>query len=213
MNVALHVVIGVALALALHERWVRARGLWRALLILPWAVPNYITCLIWQGMFQRQYGAVNALLETVGLEPVSWFSHFATAFGANLVTNTWLGFPFMMVVALGALAQIPRELHEAAAVDGAGAWARFRHVTLPHLLPAMFPAILLGSIWTFNMFNVIFLVSEGKPGGATDILVTQAYRWAFERGQRFGMAAAYATIIFVLLGAWTWVVSRRRRRT
>jgi len=212
LNVALHVTIGVTLALALCQPWLRARGLLRALLILPWAVPNYITCLIWQGMFQRQYGAVNALLEAVGLEPVSWFSQFATAFGANVVTNTWLGFPFMMVVALGALAGIPRELYEAAAVDGAGPWARFRHVTLPALAPALLPAVLLGSIWTFNMFNVVFLVSEGKPGGATDILVTEAYRWAFERGQRFGMAAAYATLIFLILAAWTFWVGRRRAR-
>ena len=184
----------------------------RVLLILPWAIPNYITALIWQGMFQRQYGAINAVLGTLGIEPVSWFSQFSTAFAANVATNTWLGFPFMMVVALGALSAIPRELYEAAAVDGAGPWARFRHVTLPSLLPALVPAVLLGSIWTFNMFNVIYLVSEGKPSGATDILVTQAYRWAFERGQRYGMAAAYATIIFVLLAGWTWFLARVARR-
>ena len=128
---------------------------------------------------------------------MSWFSSWATAFSANVITNTWLGFPFMMVVALGALESIPTELYEAASVDGASAWQRFRHITLPHLRPALGPAIALGSIWTFNMFNVIFLVSGGKPGGSTNILVTDAYRWAFERGERYGMAAAYATIIFL----------------
>jgi ABC-type sugar transport system permease subunit len=212
VNVALHVTIGLALALALRERWLRARGLLRVLLILPWAIPNYITALIWRGMFQTQFGAVNGLLGALGLGQVAWFSHFASAFTANVVTNTWLGFPFMMIVALGALESIPRDLYEAAAVDGASAWARFVHITLPNLRPTLMPAVVLGSIWTFNMFNVIYLVSGGKPAGATDILVTQAYRWAFERGQRFGMAAAYATIIFVILVAWTLLAQRISRK-
>jgi arabinogalactan oligomer/maltooligosaccharide transport system permease protein len=202
-NVMFHVVIGTTLALALRQPWLRMRGLFRVLLIVPWAIPNYITALIWKGMFQGEYGAVNSLLEGVGLDGVSWFSQWSTAFAANVATNTWLGFPFMMVVALGALESIPKELYEAASVDGASAWQRFRHITLPHLRPALGPAVALGSIWTFNMFNVIYLVSAGEPGGATNILVTDAYRWAFERGERYGMAAAYATVIFLVLLLWT----------
>lgn len=195
-NVFLHVSIGVALAMLLREPWVRMRGVFRALLILPWAIPSYITALVWKGMFHRQFGAVNGLLALLGLEPVSWFARFSTAFAANVTTNTWLGFPFMMVVTLGALQAIPRDLEEAAEVDGAGGWQRFRHVTLPLLAPALLPAVILGSVWTFNMFNVIFLVSGGEPDGSTDILISQAYRWAFTRGHRYGYAAAYAVIIF-----------------
>ncbi len=202
-NIALHVTIGVALALVLSRTWLRGKGVFRMLLILPWAIPNYITALIWKGMFQGEYGAINSLLHAMHLSGVSWFSSWASAFSANVITNTWLGFPFMMVVALGALETIPKELYEAASVDGASAWQRFRHITLPHLRPALGPAIALGSIWTFNMFNVIFLVSGGKPGDSTNILVTDAYRWAFERGDRYGMAAAYATIIFLILLLWT----------
>jgi arabinogalactan oligomer/maltooligosaccharide transport system permease protein len=118
----------------------------------------------------------------------------------------------MMVVALGALESIPRDLYEAAEVDGASGWQRFRHITLPHLRPALGPAVVLGSIWTFNMFNVIFLVSAGQPGGSTDILVTDAYRWAFERGERYGMAAAYGTIIFGVLLLWTVFGTRITRK-
>jgi ABC-type sugar transport system permease subunit len=211
LNVALHVAIGVALALVLRQPWLRLRGVYRTLLIVPWAIPNYITALIWAGMFQREYGAVNLLLGHLGLDKVSWFSSWATAFAANVTTNTWLGFPFMMVVALGALESIPRDMYEAAEVDGARAWQRLRYITLPHLAPALLPAIALGSIWTFNMFNVIYLVSDGRPGGSTDILVTEAYRWAFERGERYGMAAAYATLIFVVLLLWTGFGARLRR--
>ena len=202
-NIVMHVTIGVSLAMVLSRKWLVGKGVWRMLFILPWAVPNYITALIWKGMFQGEYGAINSLLHAVGLSDVSWFSSWATAFSANVITNTWLGFPFMMVVALGALESIPAELYEAASVDGASKWQRFRHITLPHLRPALGPAIALGSIWTFNMFNVIFLVSGGAPGGSTNILVTDAYRWAFERGERYGMAAAYATIIFLILLLWT----------
>jgi ABC-type sugar transport system permease subunit len=202
VNVCLHVGIGATIALALSKTWIFGRGVFRVLLILPWAIPNYITALVWHGMFQGEYGALNGLLETFGITPVSWFASFSTAFFANVCTNTWLGFPFMMVVALGALQTIPPALYEAAEVDGATSFQRFRHITLPHLWPAMVPAMTLGAIWTFNMFNVIYLVSGGQPGGATDILVTEAYRWAFERGERYGLAAAYATLIFGILLLW-----------
>ncbi|MFK7990682.1 MAG: extracellular solute-binding protein [Sandaracinaceae bacterium] len=199
LNVGLHVVIGVALALLLHRPYLRLKALYRVLLILPWAVPNYVTALAWKGMFHRQFGAVNAILESLGAEPVSWFSHWATAFGANVATNVWLGFPFMMVVTLGALTAIPKDLYEAAAVDGANAWQRFRLITAPLLLPFLAPAIAMGSVWTFNMFNVVFLVSGGEPDGATEILVSEAYRWAFTRGNQYGYAAAYAVLIFLML--------------
>jgi ABC-type sugar transport system permease subunit len=212
INVLLHVSIGVGLALLLREPWLRGKTPFRMLLILPWAIPNYITALIWHGMFQHEHGAVNAVLGVFGIDNVSWFSAWASSFTANVVTNTWLGFPFMMVVALGALESIPRDMYEAAEVDGASAWQRLWHITLPHLRPALAPAVVLGAIWTFNMFNVIYLVSDGRPAGSTDILVTEAYRWAFERGERYGMSAAYATLIFGILLLWTVFGSRIGRK-
>jgi arabinogalactan oligomer/maltooligosaccharide transport system permease protein len=213
LNVALHVSIGLVLALVLKDPLLGFKGVYRVLLVLPWAVPNYITALIWKGMFHHQYGAVNHLLGLLGVEKVSWFSSFSTAFIANVTTNTWLGFPFMMVVCLGALQSIPRDVYEAAAVDGASRWQSFWRITMPLLRPALFPAIVLGSIWTFNMFNIIYLVSGGEPAGATDILITEAYRWAFERADRYGLAAAYATIIFLILLAYTLITNRMTRAT
>ena len=206
-NVTLHVVIGLFLALMLNDQFLKARGLLRVLLIVPWAVPNYITALIWKGMFHKQFGAFNLFLEAVGLEPIAWFNSFWPAFFTNLSTNTWLGFPFMMVVSLGALQSIPTDLYEAAIVDGASRWQRFRNITLPLLMPALVPAVIVGTVWTFNMFNVIYLVSGGAPNGATDILITEAFRWAFER-DRWGMAAAYSTVIFVILAVFTTITNR-----
>jgi len=212
VNVVLHTGIGLGLALLLRDPLLRFKGIYRMLLIIPWAIPNYITALMWKGMFHQQYGAVNQALHLIGVSPVSWFSSFWTAFTANVVTNTWLGFPFMMVVCLGALQSIPRDLYEAAEVDGAGKWTMFRTITWPLIQPALLPAVILGSIWTFNMFNVIYLVSGGEPGGSTDILITEAYRWAFIRYERYGLAAAYATLIFVILIGYTYLTSRVTRK-
>lgn len=161
-------------------------------------------------MFNQQYGLVNHVIGLFGVAPVAWFSEFWTSFAANVVTNTWLGFPFMMVVSLGALQSIPGDLYEAASVDGANKWQQFRHITLPLLKPAMVPAVILGSVWTFNMFNIIYLVSGGQPNHSTDILITQAYRWAFEQ-DRYGYAAAYSVLIFAILLLWSLFTQRLTR--
>jgi len=212
LNVALHLGIGLALALLLNRPSMRLRPLYRVLLILPWAVPNYITALIWKGLFHRQLGAVNGVLEWLGLEGVAWFSSFGTAFFANLCTNVWLGFPFMMVVCLGALQSIPSELYEAADVDGASWLSKLQHITLPLLRPALVPAVLLGTVWTFNQFNIVYLVSGGEPDGATEILISEAYRWAFTRREQYGYAAAYAVLIFLVLLGWSLLSARIARR-
>ena len=150
-------------------------------------------------MFHRQFGAINAILAALGAEPISWFAKFSTALAANVATNVWLGFPFMMVVTMGALTSIPKEVLEAAEVDGATPWQVFWRVKFPLLKPSLLPAVALGAVWTFNMFNVVFLVSGGEPDESTDILVSAAYRWAFTRDAQLGYAAAYAVMIFVLL--------------
>ena len=206
-NVVLHTSIGLSLALLLNRKGLKLKGIYRALLIIPWAIPNYITALIWKGMFNQQYGLINKFLAILGIEPVSWMGSFWGAMAANISTNTWLGFPFMMVVTLGALQSIPQDLYEAAHLAGASKWQSFKSITLPLLKPALLPAVILGSVWTFNMFNIIYLVSGGQPGGASDILITEAYRWAFEQ-DRYGYAAAYSLIIFFILLGYARLTQR-----
>lgn len=217
-NLALHVAIGVALALLLSKPMLRFKAAYRVLLIVPWAVPSYITALVWKGMFDRQFGAMTGLVLALNdlfgfhMEPISWFARFSTAFSANLATNVWLGFPFMMVVTLGALTAVPQDVLEAAEVDGATRWQRLWRVTLPIIRPTLAPSITLGGIWTFNMFNVVNLVSGGSPDGTTNILVTEAYAWAFTREAKYGYAAAYSVLIFLmLLGVTRWDEWRKRR--
>ena len=211
-NVAWGVSFGLLLALVLNTKGLALRPIYRVLLILPWAMPNYITALIWKGMFHRQFGVVNQVLAIFGFEPLSWFDRPFTSYLTALATNGWLSFPFMMVVSLGALQSIPADLYEAARVDGASRWQQFKAITLPSLRPALVPAIILSVVWTFNMFNIIYLVTAGEPGGSTEILITQAYKYAFQRYQ-YGYAAAYATIIFGILLVYGTIQNRVTRAT
>jgi len=213
-NVVAHVGIGLALAMILVSRKVRFKGVFRVLLIVPWAVPNYITALIWKWMFTAELGAVNLTLSALGVDnPPVWFGpNFWTNYFAALMTNIWLGFPFMMVVSMGALQSIPADLYEAADIDGASRWQKFVNITAPLLKPALFPAIILGCIWTFNMFNVIFLVTRGNPDHKTNILITEAYRFFCELNQ-YGVAAAYCVLIFVILLLYTLITNRITKAT
>ncbi|HEX8436670.1 MAG TPA: sugar ABC transporter permease [Archangium sp.] len=211
-NVTIGVTVGLVLALMLNVQGLALRPVYRVLLILPWAMPNYITALIWKGMFHQQFGVVNHVLRMFGGQGLAWYDTPTSSFFTALATNGWLSFPFMMVVSLGALTSIPMELYEAARVDGATRWQQFTAITLPSLKPALVPAIILSVVWTFNMFNIIFLVTEGEPSNSTEILVTQAYKFAFQR-YRYGYAAAYSTVIFGILLLYSVVQNRMSRAT
>ena len=210
VNMIFHVSIGVFLAVILHQKFIRGRSAWRVLLILPWALPQYICALTWRGMFNYEYGAVNLFITRyLHLSPVSWLTSPVQAFVAVIITNIWLGFPFMMLIALGGLQSIPEELYEAAEVDGASQWFQFWHITAPLLRPIMVPAITLGVIWTFNNINVVWLVSNmGEPADSTHILVSYVYKAAFNM-YRFGWAAALSVVIFAILFAFSQIFQRR----
>jgi len=210
VNVVAHVAIGLFLALLLHQP-LAARGLYRTLLILPWAMPQYISALTWRGMFNYEYGAINLILrQWLHLPAVPWLSDPFWAFAAPILCNIWLGFPFMMIVALGGLTAIPGELYEAADLDGASAWHKFRHITVPAITPVMVPAILLGTVWTFNNMLVIWLVSNGgQPADQTHIVVTYIYKAAFTY-YRYSYAAALSVVMFALLFVFVIAVLRRQ---
>ena len=214
VNIVFHVGLGVFLAVVLHQKFVRGKAAWRILLILPWALPQYITALTWRGMFNYEFGAINlAITRYLNLPAIEWLTSPFEAFLAVILTNIWLGFPFMMVVALGALQSVPAELYEAAEVDGASQWKQFWNVTVPLLKPAMIPAITLGMIWTFNNINVVWLVSNGgEPNDQTHILVSFVYEAAFSM-YRFGWAAALSMIIFFILFTFTQIFLNRTKAT
>jgi arabinogalactan oligomer/maltooligosaccharide transport system permease protein len=206
INVFFHVSLGMALALLLHRR-MRGKGIYRALIILPWAVPQIIALLIWRTEYNFEYGAVNQLLAFIGLGPYPWLSDPFWNFAAMVITNVWLGVPFMMVIILGGLQSIPYDYYEAAEIDGATSRQSFRAITLPLLRPVLTPAIILGTVWTFNNINVPFFINQNELE-TSDILVTALFRQAFQYN-RYGDAAAFAFVIFLLLLAFTIVYVRR----
>ena len=214
VNVFCHVVIGVSLALVLNQKEIRGKWLFRAILVLPWAVPQLIVALTWRGMFNYEYGAINLMLtQWLGVEGVQWLRQPLEAFIAVIVTNVWLGFPFMMVIALGALQSIPHDLYEAADIDGARWYHKLWHITVPLIRPVMVPAITLGTIWTFNNLNIVWLVSNaGEPSDQTHLLVSFVYKAAFNF-YRYGYGAALSMVIFAILLVFSLSFMRRSKAT
>jgi len=196
IQVPTHVILGLGLAMLLN-RPMKLRGLYRTLIIVPWAIPQVIAVLAWRGEFHSQYGFFNIMLSAINLPGIEWKTNPFWNFVAINMTNIWLGIPFMMVILLGGLQSISGTFYEAADVDGASKWEKFRHITLPLLQPVMTPAIILGVIWTFNNFNVPFLLNDNELE-SSDILVTALFRAAFEYN-RYGFAAAFAVVIFLIL--------------
>jgi len=213
VNVFFHVTIGVTLALLLNRK-IPGKTIFRTLLVLPWAIPQYIVALTWRGMFNYEYGAINLILtKYLSLPPVEWLKSPLEAFIAVIITNVWLGFPFMMVIALGALQSIPNELYEAAEIEGANWFHKLWKITIPLIKPVMTPAITLGIIWTFNNLNVVWLVSNaGEPSDQTHILVSYVYKAAFNL-YRYGYAAAFSMVIFFILFVMSLSFLKRTKAT
>jgi|HigsolmetaAR206D_1030411.scaffolds.fasta_scaffold02518_1 arabinogalactan oligomer/maltooligosaccharide transport system permease protein len=209
-------VLGLLCALVLHSPRMRGRTLYRVLLILPYAMPSFAMLLVWRDMFNTDFGLINNLL---GIH-VDWFGGAWSARAAVLVVQLWLGFPYMFLVATGALQAIPAQLTEAAAVDGASPWQAFRRITLPLLLVALSPLLIASFAFNFNNFNAIYLTTDGAPFpadnptvGATDLLITYTYRLAFGgQGAQYGFAAAISIFIFTLVALISAVTFRRTRQ-
>lgn len=200
INVTCHVLLGMGLALLLHRK-MRGKGIYRALIILPWAIPQIIALLVWRTEFNFEYGSVNQMLSFFGIAPIAWLSDPFWNFTAMILVNVWLGVPFMMVLILGGLQSISPEYYEAAEIDGANSRQSFRAITMPLLRPVLTPAIILGTVWTFNNINVPFFMNPNELE-TSDVLVTALFREAFQYN-RYGDAAAFAFVIFAILLVFT----------
>lgn len=205
--VTFHYGLGLGLAIMLNRRF-KGRSFYRVALIVPWAVPAFVAAFAWRWIFDQQFGIFNAALRGIGMDPVAWFDNRWTALFTAICANIWLGVPFMMVAVLGGLQSINADLYEAAEMDGASAWQRFHAITLPGLRPVSSTVILLGTIWTFNMFPIIYFVTRGQPAGQTEILVTGAYRAGFEGIRDYSLAATYGVLILSILVVYAAVYKR-----
>ncbi|MFC0099347.1 ABC transporter permease subunit [Micromonospora marina] len=208
--------LGMAIALALHSPRMKGTNFYRVLLILPYAMPSFAMLLIWRDMFNTDFGLLNNLF---GLN-VDWFGGNWSARIAVVLVQLWLGYPYMFLVATGALQAIPRELTEATSVDGASPWQSFRAVTLPLLLVALSPLLIASFAFNFNNVNAILFTTEGGPfapdnptNGATDLLITYTYRLAFgAQGAEFGLAATVSIFIFAIVATVSAISFRRTRK-
>jgi multiple sugar transport system permease protein len=210
--VVMQLLLGLGAALLLNQSfwW---RGLARALIIIPWALPSVIIGLIWTWIYDYNVGVLNDLLLRIGLidQPVAWLSQPKTSFIAIIITLVWQGFPFFTVMILAGLQTVPQELYEAARIDGANAFRQFWHVTLPSIAGILATAVLLRIIWVANSLDIILVMTGGGPGYATYTLPLYAFLRAYSE-MEFGYAAALALVMTILLLGIVFLYVRRQAR-
>ncbi|MNO30270.1 Maltose transport system permease protein MalF [compost metagenome] len=209
---------GVLIAVLIHQPRVRWKKLWRTLLIVPFAIPNMISLLVMRNMFNNQFGPINSYLRAMGLEGVAWLTNPFWAKVTVILANMWIGIPVTMILAFGVLTTIPKDMYEAAEVDGAGAFYKFRMVTLPMVLFATAPILIMQFAGNINSFNVIYLMTNGEPvnpnyqyAGHTDLLVTWLYKLALNQSQ-YSFASVIGIVIFLLVATFS-IWSYRRTRS
>jgi ABC-type sugar transport system permease subunit len=197
-SVTLELILGMILALALNRTY-RARGLLRALVFLPWAIPTVVTGLIWRFMFEGHTGAVNALLLSTGVleEPLDWFVGAKTAWIPIILADVWKTTPFVALLLLAGLQTIDTNLYAAARIDGASAWQQFLYITLPLLKPALLVALIFRTLDAFRVFDLIFVMTGGGPGTATEPMALYTFTMLLQH-LRFGLGAALSTVVFLV---------------
>jgi multiple sugar transport system permease protein len=199
-SVVLHVLLGLILALAIDygvRRGLPGHLTTRVSVLLAWIVPGIIIGLVWKVMLvENQFGAVNHFLGLLNIGPVPFRSDPTLALVSTIIAGTWRGTAFTMIMIYGGLQRVPQRLYQAARVDGAGRWARFRHVTLPQLKPVLFVTTVLVTIYSLNTFDLIFALTGGGPGRATQVLALFMYQEAFQ-DYALGRGAAIAVVMLV----------------
>ena len=210
-SVSLQFVGGFAAALLLHQSF-RGRAFVRTVTLLPWIVPGVVVALVWEWLYQPNYGVINDVLLRLGWlrERVAWLSDPGLAMPAVIATNVWRGVPFFAVMLLAGLQAIPDELYEAARVDGARVIQRFRHITLPLLRPIIIVATATRIIWTFNYADLIFVMTSGGPANATQITSTYTLVTAYTNLD-FGYAATLSVVLLVIMLVFTILYLRVTR--
>ncbi|MEY3846676.1 MAG: Maltose transport system permease protein MalF [Actinomycetota bacterium] len=216
-------VVGLALALLLNDDRIRGKKIYRAIMILPYAFPAFLSAYVWKGMFNTENGLINTTILNLGPDNlIPWLTEVGPARWAVLLVNLWLGFPYMFLISTGALQSIPSELTESATLDGATPWQEFRLIKLPLLLVSLAPLLISSFAYNFNNFTIIYLLTGGGPGGdptlkldagGTDILITFVYKIAFSGsvGADYGLASAFSILIFLIVGSISYATFRRTR--
>jgi len=205
-SVSIKMIIGVFGATMLNSA-VPGRALFRVLTMPPWIVPMAIGIFMWGWMYNGQFGMISGLLQNFGLTsgPVAFLAYGTTAFWATIVTDVWIGVPLVTIYMLAAIQAIPRDLYEAASIDGAGWFQRFRSITLPFLAPTIAITVLLRTVWISNFADLIVVMTNGGPADRTQIVASYIFTTAFRRLD-FGYASAIALVLLALLLAYSMLI-------
>ncbi len=200
VNLVGQLALGLLIALLLNSAF-PGRGIARSVMLIPWVIPSVVAVLTWKWMYDGQFGVINSFLVRLGVieKGVAWLGNTGTAMGAVLIESIWKGTPFVLIMLLAGLQAIPAELTDSASVDGANVWQRFRYVTLPFLKPTIVIAATLTTIYSYNNFNAIWLMTEGGPLRATETLTILTYKLAFRNFDMGSATAAGVLTFFVLL--------------
>tara|TARA_Y100000741_G_scaffold348997_1_gene317656 strand:+ start:163 stop:1053 length:891 start_codon:yes stop_codon:yes gene_type:complete len=204
LSVGLKILLGLAGAMLLNAA-VPGRALFRVLVMPPWVIPIAIGCFGWLWLYNSHFGLLSGIAQRIGLidGPFGFLAYKTPAFYSAIVTDVWVGTPMVTIFFLAAMQGVKRDLYEAAWVDGAGRWHRFRRITIPQIMPVIVTMSLLSMIWTFNSFEIIWILTEGGPRGATTTLIVDTYKTAIGNW-KFGEGAARAVIIVALLGIFSF---------
>jgi arabinogalactan oligomer/maltooligosaccharide transport system permease protein len=210
-SVTAKIAFSVGIALVVTGDRVRGKRFMRSLIIIPMGLPAIFVVTVWRGIFSTaEFGLANQLLKSAGFESVAWLSQRWTAFLAYNVTEVWLAYPFMVLITVSALQDVPEELHEAAMVDGAGYVSRFLHVTLPSIKrPVLFASILTAAA-SFQAFLIPYVFNQGGPARANELVVVYGYREAFTFSQ-YGEGAAISLLAVAFIGAFMWLNVKKGR--
>lgn len=205
LALTLQVSLGIFLAVVVNQKEIRFKKTIRTFFVLPWAVPGFVTILVFAGLFNDSFGAINNdILATFGIDPIPWLTSAGWTKVALVFMQGWLGFPYVFIVTTGVLQSIPQDLYEAATIDGASAFKKFRHITMPMIMIAMAPIIITQFTFNFNNFNIIYLFNGGGPAvpgsnaGGTDILVSWIYKLTMQSGQ-YALAAALTILLSIFV--------------
>ena len=208
--IPLVMIVSLAMALALNQK-LRFTVIYRLAYFMPVVTSLVAIALVWRWVLQPDFGLVNYLLGLIGIEGPTWLSSTQWAIPGLIFMRVWWGAGFYMIIFLAGLQGIPQEFYDAAKVDGASSWQRFRHVTLPLLSPTTFFVFIMASIWTLQIFDQVYIMTDGGPGEATAVFLLRIYQLAF-RYFRMGDAAALSMILFLIIGCFTYFQSRYSRR-
>lgn len=211
-SIPLKIFIALLLSVLFNSKFVKFKQILYPTILIPWAIPWFLSVMVWRGMFNVDFGIINQALKVIGLPPVNWLNGIWSAFLSYNIVEVWLTYPFIMSVIISAMQSIPVEFYELAKMDGASPWTIFRHVTIPMIKKSLIWVSLIQVIASYMIFGVPFLLNRGGPAGSNEFLMIYGYQKAFSQG-RYGYASAFMIIVFIILSILVLLYSKFTKLT